>query len=90
MAATLLSAGGIFAEAPHSATSGEIPDTSHQGIEHLTDIEMASLTGRGSDCAENVRTAGTVVVMIGVLGTNLWVIATGQVTIGLADLACAL
>lgn len=88
--ALALSAGGAFAEPPMAFAELNLPGVDDSRLEPLTDTDMVSMTGRGATCTEDVRTIGTVVAIFGFLGRNHILLATGQITIGLAPFVCAL
>lgn len=88
--ALLLSAAAAFALPPSSVVTGDDPGSGYPEFGQLADAEMVSVTGRGEDCIDNVRTAGVGLIVFGLIGPNHLFIAKGQVTIGLAGLVCAL
>lgn len=90
VAALALSAGGAFAEPPIAFTEANAPGVDDSRLEPLTDTDMATVTGRGEACTEHVQALGRDIVVVGLVGLNHVLIATGQVTIGLAPFVCAL
>ncbi len=88
--ALALSAGGAFAEPPMAVTEANVPGVDDSRPEPLTDTDMATVTGRGGTCTEDVQTIGTVVAIVGFLGRNHILLATGQMAPRLAPFVCAL
>ncbi len=88
--ALALSAGGTFAEPPMVVTDANVPGVDDSRPEPLTGTDMATVTGRGETCTEDVQTTGTIVAIVGFLGRNHILLAIGQIKLGLAPFVCAL
>lgn len=87
--ALVLSVGAALAEPPMAVTEAGIHAVDDHRHGRLTDTEMVSVTGARETCTEDLQALGRFVVVIGLIGLSHHIVTTGQVTIGLAPLACA-